>query len=367
MTRARLIAIVSLILLAAWAGIAEHRVTQAKRLGLSTAYSAGPQGFSILYRLMNLAQDESAALQRVAVFTEDQLADRHALLILGPALPLSARETSILVGYVHKGGNIVLSFTEEKEVRMVEKLLSTADFALKIKTYPNFENGSVTRIKPADSRWIFEADRPYDFYSNVVFDQSACSVGAPTLDCFLKQKQLGKGRIIALLGFPPFSNALIRRADNAAATLALVREYPRIALDEYRHFFTDKTLADLLMQPAFTLPIAGMIVGVILFFLFGHTDFGFSTAAATRARTKRSESGSMHETNSLILQGFITRYGGASQGIGSQVQFMQKLFPDAAKRIGQMAGNNDGRDGELASASRLIQLHRDLLREQGKI
>ncbi len=210
-------------------------------------------------------------------------------------------------------------------------------------------------------RVLFEPQQQYGFYSLIQFDR-ACE--PHPLDCFAQHTKIGQGDVLLLLGLPLAANAMVEHLNNIDFTLALGHWAPRLLIDEYHHFFTHKTFRDLTARMDFTLPLGGMIVGLILFFLFGHSNFHERALRPVHARA-------YHELNENIVRKYLQDPSLANDAVDQQRQFLQRLFPEQSEAVNDLYQR--GRQSVSRNPRALPQVledfvhfHREQLRSRGR-
>ena len=83
-----------------------------------------------------------------------------------------------------------------------------------------------------------------------------------------------------------------------------MREWTQtIAFDEYHHFFSDRSLVDLFANPSFSVPLLGMSLLLILFFMFAHTRFHERHRESLQIPAR-----SVHEWNEGVVSSSLTDF-----------------------------------------------------------
>ena len=188
--------------------------------------------------------------------------------------------------------------------------------------------------------------------------------------CYVRREAAGDGEVLIFAGFPPLSNALISRGDNARLAFRLVDGTEGIAFDEYHHFFTDRTVGDLLATPSFFFPLIGFVGIVLLFLIFGYSEYHETAMQEPSSTPARSH----HLFNEKIVQGVMARPTGLKEGITRQATFMSRAFPRERDLIEQETRRLAGKYGAsvterdlLARAGELTALHRKILTQRRRL
>lgn len=237
----------------------------------ATSFNQRGAGLSFLVSLSRKWGDEKTILVRKAFFREEDFNSIRTLVIASPKSPVSAREASFIESFVRKGGILWLSAHDEATWRALSPLIKLSEIKESVQKDKSFKNFQVRSLKPDLENSLLKATETYAFYSNQIFSGEACRDRG--IGCYLRSLSLDKGLIVVQLGLPLFSNALIQRNDNAQIVRRLIENFSPMALDEYHQLFSEKELSDLLTKWDFSLPIAGLVLIMLLFFIFGRTEF----------------------------------------------------------------------------------------------
>ena len=139
----------------------------------------------------------------------------------------------------------------------------------------------------------------YEFYSVLYFEKEGCPGNSSK--CYMHTMNVGSGQISLILGVSPLANYMIPRSDNALYAEWLSNRYRNIGFNEHIHFFTSKTLTDLLLLPAFIIPMFGIVLAVLLYYLFGrHSLYDVK-------QEEKLPSLNMHEYFEKIFAGLIKK------------------------------------------------------------
>ena len=151
---------------------------------------------------------------------------------------------------------------------------------------------------------------------------------------------------------------LIGRGANQETALLLSQVGGGIVVDEYRHFFSDRTLQDLLLLPSFSLPLGALVAGALAFFLFG-----YSTPPARISQSRVTSSDTVyHAFSADVLRGLIERSGGRASAFERMQYYFLRRFPNHRDQIARdWRRIQDQELPELAQFRELISLHQRLL------
>lgn len=334
-----------------------------QKLSSPTVFSAETSGVSVFKDLTDSIRPRELEISESAIFEADDLAGRNAVLLFSPSTDLSERESNLLKDYVSNGGTLLISFKDEKVWNEnLSALRKTFNITTSIEKSSDFKNGQTENVTADKDSSFFRGGETYSFYSNVHFAGPECTKGS--LDCFVQEEPFGKGKIIFLAGFPLVSNALIGRTDNQKFAFRLIMNSPKILIDEYHHFFSSKTLADLLVYPPFLFPVGGLIVGLLLFFILAHTKFSESSLK----EQEKTQGQSYHAMGESILERMMNDPGLRQEAVGKHIQYLNNLFPEKKEELRSVLN-------EMASKMRtepkyqtfaLIRFHKSVLRHRGR-
>jgi hypothetical protein len=209
---------------------------------------------------------------------------------------------------------------------------------------------------------VFATGKTYGFYSVVQFYPARCA--DLSLECFARIYPLERGKVLLTLGLPLFGNAMLRHAHNMDFTVALGHWAPRLLIDEYHHFFTQKTWTDLAWRVDVALPLGGMIAGLLLFFLFGHSHFHEQVQHLPISR-------SYHALNENIVRRFLHDPALAGAALDIQQRFLLRLLPQQAETINalmqQAKQQVSRRPGTLPERlGEVVRFHREQLIRRGR-
>ena len=326
---------------------------QASSVQVSTVAPTGT-GLSTFLSFAEQLYPSAVTAKRSAVFSSQELRSTGALLILSPEMEISTRESAIIKEFVEDGGLLLISFHNEVSWRALKNLRKELGSSLTTKPFEDFENYKVQRATAPPGIPLFEAGEIYSFYGAHVFDKSTCRGG--NFSCFVEHLTIEKGDAIIVSGLPPLANGLLQGEGNQLLAANIIPAVGTIVIDEYRHFFSDKTLSDLLTKPSFIVPMLALLLGAIGFFIFGYSE-----PAHLRDRSRQvEERPAFHDFSLHALRGLVA----GEEGLRGVVELHQRAlytrFPLAANQIkAEMRAYATKPPLQLAAA--LLKKHRALL------
>jgi hypothetical protein len=342
-----------------WLGQAKNRANQLRAV---TVYSRHNQSLSLFREWKKAVHGQSVTIHHKAFLFPDDLSAFDGIMIASPRRPIAAREARVLATYVRRGGRLLLSAHDTSAYEHFQWLLDHLEINGAIAPHLGFTPKQVAAVTPAAGTALFEAGKPYGFYSLIQFSDSACE--PHSLDCFARIIEVEQGKVLLILGLPLLANAMVSHLSNVDFTLAVGRWAPHLLIDEYHHFFTEKTWQDLLAQAEFTIPLVGMIAGLVLFFLFGYSPFHERPVRRTLART-------YHELNENIVRKFLRDPTMAGEALEQQRQFLLRQFPqqthainDLAQRAGQQCCQNP--KALARGLGEFVRFHQEQLKSRGR-
>ena len=330
-----------------------------------TAQARHATGVSIFAELAERLNPGQIKLSKSAILSNQDLNQIGALLVLSPKLPVSRREAEIIKGFVKSGGQLIISFHDKTSLKNLRSLHKALKLPVVTGNWPEFENRKPHVVTAEEGSSYFERGQQYAFYSLLLIKNANCRDG--NIACFVKEQQIGKGRTTIIAGLPPLSNGLINIANNADFAFKLLELPGIILIDEYRQLFTERSITDLLLSPTFVLPLLGMFLGAVLFFLFGRQN----TIQNTTGVTSRWRSVSHHDLSNSILRGIIEKNPKALiSAVPKQAEFLTKLFPEQEQKISKLKrakGYQISQAEALQLSWSLIKLHQRFLMDKGAI
>jgi hypothetical protein len=310
---------VSAISIAAFYFLAHNHAEKAKRLEQSTTFSDHAEGLSFFDSYLNEMKKGSSVVREHALSTSLRLPPSSTLAIISPATPLNKKEVELVAGFVKSGGKLILSFSDRDEFRNLEPLLSEFT-SLQTQKNEAFENGKDTLVSlspktegtMAPFYGVFQAGENYSFYGSVWWDQPGCEKPEaeksgktidPSIFCYVAEARPEKGEVLLLAGLPFFANSMVERADNRKAAMRLAEWGTPFTFDEYHHFFSDRTIWDLFLLPAFAGPALGLLLSAILYFAFGYSKFH----QRSESEMKKQDFRSFHDVHESMIEGLMNK------------------------------------------------------------
>lgn len=335
--------------------------TSKKKYETVNVFSQNADGLSIFYELSKRAYDGSVEVSKEAFLEEIDPQVYSALLILSPKLPISTREVELIETYLKKGGHLVLSVVNLQELAVVKPILATLKIDTETFVDKDFVNREVREIEVSDSSGLLKEKEIYSIYS-------ARQLFKDTLpeksDNYFISKVLGKGRADIMLGIPVFSNALISLNDNREIAFRILEKPGKVLVDEYRHFYTNKTISDLLFSPSFFIPFFGIGILIFIFLLFSD-----SSDIDDFALELEKDVIGYHELNSQLVLGLWKSKKLLNDALIRQATILSQKFPNHQDNFNQIIDKikvtEDGTENFNHISEDLILIHKEILREKG--
>ena len=327
------------------------RLEDAKRHSSSTSFSQQGQGASVLLEFLRRVKPYGAIVNRRAVLDEHEFGRDDVFLTLSPKSPFSRREARILRRFVEKGGHLVIGTESPHTSANVSELMTAFSLTDSREAFPDFENQKTASRTAPVARGPIPAGVALEFYSGYGFPSER------GFD-FVKEERIGEGTVTLMAGIPIFANSMIGRGENWRAAHALANAKGRIVIDEYHHLFSEKSVASLLSEPFFALPVFGSVLVAILFLSLGRLGRKDVWGESPPVPSSRS----FHDFGTSVFTGLARRSRSPDLGVQEHSQFLRGLFPDASGRIEEVASQ---KGSWLSRGTGLLQLHKSLLRERG--
>lgn len=325
-----------------------------------SVFSTSATGLS-LFSSMAKALERQVLTKNSAFLHSDDLKNTELLLIYSPLMKISRHEAEVIQEFAADGGTVVLGFHDKESLKNLENLTGLFYDAIDIEEDSSFSNGHVTEIQQLPPMFARNntidpgSTSPLSVYSLYTFTNCLKS----TLSCYLKEQPVGNGRVLLWAGVPVLANALIIRGQNSLFAREILENFNRILVDEYHHFHTDKTTLDLLLEPVVSLPLLSLIVGAVVFFIYGFSSLHRSEMEDDAP--KESQVSSFHQHSHSIVTGLLER---TIQSTPAFVESsLNRLFPSQHARISKFVSDIDGFDSTKKVAF-LMRLHHELLEEQ---
>lgn len=335
--------------------------TSNKKYETITTFSSNATGMNVFYEIANRINPSKVEISKKAFFEDINVNKYSYVLILSPNQGISEREASIIKKYLNDGGNLILSILRKEELLLVEHLLKALE--LKIKTYPNenFTNQVPQEIKGSNLSSLISANESYSFYSGGSLIENNDSKAG--IKDFYTVKPIGKGHLHLMLGIPPISNLLITQSHNRQIAYRIIDSPGTILIDEYRHFFTEKTLTDLFLDPSFSIPLLGMALLVFIYLLFSNPHDLDNSHEIIPKETD------YHQLNSNLILGLWRSKGLLNEALVSQGHTLANKFPhrknEFDEEILKLRKSDCTTSDTLISAEKIFRIHKEILNEKG--
>ena len=344
-----------------WLGQVRDEVEQMQSV---TVYSRHNKSLSLFREWKAGATGQSVSVNKKAFLFPDELAGFDGVMIASPRRAIAAREAEILADYVRQGGRLILSAHDHETYDQLDWLLFELDLPRpgEIEVHANYQSRQVRTVVPEDNQVGFDRERAYGFYSLIQFSPAGCE--GRELACFVQWREIEAGQVLLVLGLPLMGNAMVERLSNMDFTLFVGRWAPHLLIDEYHHFFTQKTWSDLLARIDFTVPLVGMVVGLVLFFGFAHSRFHERVLNLAASRT-------YHELNENVVRKFLRNPALTADALDQQRQFMLRLFPTQAEAVNTLYARFSqqvSRNPKVfpQALGEFVRFHQDQLKRRGR-
>lgn len=367
MRKALVIATLVLMVIFYYWGIQHYEDSQ--KLMTITSYSHSGSGLSVFLDVgQNYKGEIGTKLLLKPLLEGNELYDFNALFILSPSFTLTKRQKAFVVDFVREGGLLVLSWHDKNSSEVLSSYLNVFQIQLKSKENQSFQNQQTVTVTPQFDRSIFKKAENYHFYSQLLFDEEDC-VNDSSLGCFVQSFSFGQGEILVLAGVPSFSNGLLQKGDNKLLAKRLLEEKSPIGINEYVHHFTDRHFLDLFELPSFILPLVGLIVSLILYYLFAHTAFH---ETSKRFQLKNG-SKSLHHVGQALMLGLVEDSKHWSDALTEHKRFLQDLIQKGSNQIERDLQDLSrieipqlmDKNKFIQVAGRLISFHQNFLKRKG--
>lgn len=349
------LAIVGFLVFSVWA---EHYGANAEKHRSVTVFGRSALGTSVFHQWLTETKAAPTRLAQKAVLTESDVGN-EAYAILSPRAPISKREAKQLEAFVRNGGKLILSSHNEATQRNLRYLATQLNVALPDEEVEGFTNAIAVTLSVTKDDALFRRGEKIAFYSAHQFGGRACATDP--LACYRQIHSLDKGTVLVLAGLPFFANGLIAQADNSAAALRLAAWGKGITFDEYHHFFSDRTWLDLLKNLSFSVPMFGMLLLMILYFVFGHAEFH-----QKRPPAEKLPANSMHDWNEGIVTASVTR-DSLPAALAFHRRCLEALFRRGiAEPLPPQNGGGDRKE-LLRVALEMVRSHQNFLLRKRKV
>lgn len=254
------------------------------------------------------------------------------LLMLSPRMSLSRRETNILDEKITGGLHLVLSFHDQTSMEAVKKtlLMINSSFVQAFEKNESFENQKTEIIEsPVDMAWLRKGER-YAFYAPLTMQDMRCDL--ERIFCFIREFEMGRGNITVVAGLFPASSALALQADNQLLAARMIQDPRPMLVDQYHLLQSDRGISELMTEAFFWIPLLIMIVGLIVYMIWGQettTSRGFGLLRADRAnylKRRPHQPDSYHQFSRRMLQQALKRPAAAAEAAQIQGQWLAQLM-----------------------------------------
>lgn len=404
-----------LLLMAVVYMFAKYYLPQSELQGQATSFSQAANGTSVMIEYLKKSPKNqvSTLLQN---YLEVDLARFDLLTLVDPGMSLSKEEVTRLMQWVIPGGTVYINLptpklikrvVEEEEVWMVdalpdnleaEKRKSVEEYvspyltagalgaggeilrtilidgyvrnnSIRLKVNPYYENLKSDSVITAQGVDFFPSLGEFEFYSTMVFDDPLCT-DENRLPCYVKSIPVKKGQLVVSLGLSPLSNYFLAQSQNTSALFELEKRYSKIAIDEYRHFFLKKTMAEFLTEPSIVLPLLGLLVLTFLYLFFAfHPTLGMPKEDEIHINKGKESLDSLAARMNLDL---LQNKNGRQSAWHYQISRLKKIFPEKKEKLDDIEKTIDQSDFPkkedfLVNSQQLIKLHQKWNQERGII
>jgi hypothetical protein len=204
----------------------------------------------------------------------------------------------------------------------MEQFAHVMGLNLDMRRNSNFENFAPVRITSTVNDWPFREGEVYEFYSRTRFHSPLCD--KHPVHCYVRVAPWHKAQSVFLAGVPVFSNALLGREDNAKLALRLLYGRQRIYVDEYHHYFSERTWWDLVREPIFAFAASCFGLALFLYAFFG----SLPRLQIYDALTSQKKDGSKSGENALAFGRRVIQ-GVAFEGLVSEAK---RLLQQSVRR-----------------------------------
>lgn len=293
-----------------------------------SSYGQTATGTSSLVTALQASHAESISILAGPLLTEDQLASTSLLVMTSVVQAVTEHEAEVISSFVHGGGRLLLSFHDQNTQNQLQALL--AELGAKHQLVPNksFRNHQLETVRLVTDQWFFRKNEIYSIYSPLQFDRPECQMvgNVQSGNCYFDVQKLGLGQVITVLGIPFFANGLIGNADNSKLAARLFSRQDHTMFDEYHHFFAGNTLGDLLTLPAFMLPLVGLVLCLLLFFVLGPSHQVEPVAIAPLVPLR-----GFHDVNVALLHSELRH--ATHEAVTMQAKFLERYFPPESEQV----------------------------------
>jgi hypothetical protein len=204
-------------------------------------------------------------------FAQDLPADQpseQTLMFLGLRMRPSVREMKLLEEFLPQAERqIIFAGHDDPSEFIMENFAAAMGLRLDLRRNSNFENFAPVRITSTVNDWPFREGEVYEFYSRTRFLSPACQ--QHPVHCYIRVAPWHKAQTVFMAGVPIFSNAMLGREDNAKLALRILEGRRQVYVDEYHHYFSERTWWDLAREPMFAFAATLFGLALLLYAFFG--------------------------------------------------------------------------------------------------
>ncbi len=347
----------------AYIALSQYKLDQQRRDSVSS-YSDSGKGMSLFAAFLEkLKYGELNIYRRPLLYYED-LAKVDALAILSPRTPISEKEAETVYKFLKNGGKLILSAHDEETALRLKPILDKFVLENYYSVYkdPEFKNFKTRNLVSDIDDEVFQKGETYSFYSQVLFSHRPSCVKRKEVSCFYYSQQVERGLVFYFLGIPLHSNALINKEFNRFFAFRMARLAPKVIVDEYHHFFPTKSLSDLATDWRHSLPLYGILVGAVLFFLFSRNPNEVRRDPEPRLQ-------SLHDVGEKLLVKHLSHPNVLRGAREKYRKYLKKRFPVWEDEIEfcyekiQPHVNSDDKRVQVQSRD-FVMLHQELIRNK---
>jgi|GEM_PF-4771097 len=248
---------------------------------------------------------------------------RQTLMFLGLRMRPSAREMKLFEQFLPQSERqIVFAGHDSASEMVMEQFAHAMGLSLDMRRNSNFENFAPVRITSTVNEWPFREGEVYEFYSRTRFHSPLCD--KHPVHCYVRVAPWHKAQSVFLAGGRAVLNALLGREDNAKLALRLLSGRQKIYVDEYHHYFSERTWWDLVREPIFAFAASCFGLALLLYAFFG----SLPRLQIYDALTAQKKDGSKSGENALAFGRRVIQ-GVAFEGLVSEAK---RLLQQSVRR-----------------------------------
>ncbi len=343
-----------------------HFAEEYQKTAGATSFSDASSGIRTFKRLKEKVAPDSVQISRRPSFSLEELKGYDTFMVLDPKMKISPLEAKVIKNYVFEGGRLILSFSTQKNYYNLLNVLTELNINFFTIENDEFKNGETEIITPGEVTPIWTPLQKIAFYSPLLIKDEACNYNR--FYCFVSAHDYFGGRVFIFSGLLPFSNAMLIQGENAGLGIRMALWTGKTLIDEYHHFFSEKSFSDLLVDFNFVLPSLALIFGCVLFFLFSQSKLEWLRNLEKDSRDQSS----FHEFYTKILDGVFEKQTRLTEAIEIHSQYLKTHYPAHKNEVDELTEidkktinkNQIAKDKEIVG--KLIQLHRKLISLKGR-